>query len=151
MMTFIHCPDCDAVRETASAGCPECGRCANCGEKPAEGARNCECGFPEDEKIVGRIVRQYLIPDDEVEREIFKREKWKTLQPYLLAAKILLLGICVSLGFITAVFMMAESNELVKIVLGLPVGCLCVLFYWGAFRGVGRIMLWAARKVGIWN
>ncbi|MGD0383025.1 MAG: zinc ribbon domain-containing protein [Thermoguttaceae bacterium] len=148
-MYYIHCPDCDAVREMDAAACPECGRCANCGEKVAEAMQICRCGFPEDEKIAKRIARRYGIADDLVEQERAKWQRRKKLEPFKRAARILLLGLCVFLGLITARLIMAESNQLIQVVLGVPVVCMLVLLYWVAFQGMGRILLWSTRKIGI--
>jgi hypothetical protein len=148
-MPYIHCPDCNAVRETDTAACPECGRCANCGEKLAESVYNCPCGFPADEKLAGRIIKRYGIPDDAVELEKAKWERRKKLEPVKIAARILLLGVCIFLGLMTAWPPLSETTEQNKIVLGLPVICMLVLLYWVFFQGIGRIILWIARKIGI--
>jgi hypothetical protein len=146
---FIHCPDCNAVREMTPAGCPECGRCANCGEKVTPGTQNCSCGFPDDEKIARKIERRYGFADELVEQERAKWQKRKKMEPFKRTAKILLLGLCAFLGLITARMTMAGSNELVQVVLGVPVACILVLLYWVAFQGMGRILFWTARKLGI--
>lgn len=148
-MTYIYCPDCDAVIEINLAACPECGRCANCGEKVAEGVQNCECGFPGDEKLVKWIETRYGIPEESVERE---RSKWlgrKKLEPIMLAGRILLLGFCVILGVISSIILLTDSKELTKVFLGVPVVCLLTLLYWVFFQGVVRILLWTARKMRI--
>lgn len=81
-MTYIHCPDCDAVRTMDPAACPECGRCANCGEKVGEGVQNCECGFPVDEKLAKWIETRYGIADESVEQEKAKWQRLKKLEPF---------------------------------------------------------------------
>jgi hypothetical protein len=144
---YIHCPDCDAVREITTAACPECGRCANCGEKIAVGSLVCECGFPGDEIIAGSILRHYGIPDEYVEQEKSKWQRRKKLRPLWLALRILLLGLCIFLGVATAISLLADANGLVKTVLYVPVVCLVVLLYWVFFIGVGRILLWIAKKL----
>ena len=143
----IHCPDCNAVREMTPAACPECGRCANCGEKPGAGEENCPCGFPADEKLARWIKKRYGIAAENVEREKAKRERLKRLEPIRRAGRIALLGICVFLGLITARVLFADSNEFMLVVLGPLVVCMLVLMYWVGFRGMGRIMLWAIRKL----
>ncbi len=148
-MPHIHCPDCDVVRETDAAGCPECGRCANCGEILATTVRNCQCGFPADEKLAKWIESRYSIPEDTVEQERSKWQKRKKMAPYKLAARILLLVACVVLGVLTAVKLLAESHPIAQVVLCVPVVCLLVLFYWIFFYGAGKILLWTARKMGI--
>jgi hypothetical protein len=109
--------------------------------------QNCRCGFPEDEKLAKRIARRYGIADNLVDQERAKWQKRKKLKPIKRAARILLLGLCVFLGLITAKLIMAESNKLIQVVLGMPVACILVLLYWVAFQGVGRILLWTARKL----
>ncbi|MGD0517236.1 MAG: hypothetical protein ABSA26_06835 [Thermoguttaceae bacterium] len=148
-MSYIHCPECDAVREMDIAACSECGRCANCGEKVAEGVQICRCGFPEDEKLVKWINTRYGIADELVEKEKSKWLRRKKLEPIKRAGRMLLLGLCVFQGVITARLIMAESNQFIQVVLGLPVACILVLLYWVAFHGMGRILLWTARKIGI--
>jgi hypothetical protein len=148
-MTYIHCPDCDAVRTTDAAACPECGRCANCGAKIAKAAQNCECGFPADEKLAKWIESRYGIPEASVEREKAKWERRKRLEPYKLAGRIALLAACLVLGLLTAVILLAGSHPITQVVLAVPVVCLLVLFYWVFFYGLGRILLWVARKMGI--
>jgi protein-S-isoprenylcysteine O-methyltransferase Ste14 len=130
-----------------AAACPECGRCANCGEKVAEDVQICRCGFPKDEKLAKSIIRRYAIADDLVEKERAIWQKRKKLEPLKRAARILLLGLCVFLGVITAKMLMAESNQFIQVVLGMPVACILVLLYWVAFHGMGRILLWIARKL----
>jgi len=146
-MYYIHCPDCDAVREMDAAACPECGRCANCGEKVAEAMQICRCGFPEDEKIAKRIARRYGIADDLVEQERAKWQRRKKLEPFKRAARILLLGLCVFLGVFTAKLLLAESQQFIQVVVGMPVACILVLLYWVAFHGMGRILHWIASKL----
>jgi len=148
-MAYIHCPDCDAVREMDIAACPECGRCANCGEKVTDGTQNCQCGFPEDEKLAKSIIRRYAITDELVEQEKSKWLRRKKLEPIKRVTRMLLLGLCVFLGVITAKLLLAESNQLIQVVLGIPVFCMLVLLYWVAFQGILRILLWIARKIGI--
>ena len=148
---YIHCPDCDAVREMDAAACPECAQCANCGTKILDGVRNCECGFPADERLVRWIENHYGIPEEAVEEEKAEWQRRKKREPVMLAGRIVLLVLCISLGAITGVMILAESNELMKIVLGVPVVCLLVLFYWVFFLGAGKILLWIARKIGIWD
>jgi hypothetical protein len=143
-MSYIHCPDCDAVREMDIAVCPECGRCANCGEKVADGVQNCECGFPGDEKLAKWISTRYGIADELVEQEKAKSQRRKKLEPLKRAARILLLGLCVFLGVITTKMLLAESQQFIQVVLGMPVACILVLLYWVAFHGMGRILLWIA-------
>jgi len=111
--------------------------------------RICKCGFPGDEKIAKQIERRYSIPEDSLDREISKWQRRKKLAPAMLAARILLLGLCVFLGAITAWVLLAESNQLTQAVLGVPVVCFLALFYWVFFFGIGRIVLWIARKMGI--
>jgi hypothetical protein len=146
-MPYIHCPDCDAIREMDAAACPECGRCANCGDKVAEGVQNCECGFPDDEKLAKWIETRYGIPAESVEKEKSKWLRRNKLAPIILAGRILLLCFCAFLGVITAVMLLAESNQLIQVVLGVPVFCLLAFFYWVAFLGIGKILLWTARKL----
>jgi len=129
------------------AACPECGRCANCGEKVAEGVQNCECGFPGDEKLAKWIETRYGIADELVEQEKAKLQRRKKLEPIKRAGRILLLGLCVFLGVFTTKTLMAESHQFIQVVLGMPVACILVLLYWVAFRGMGRILLWIARKL----
>ncbi len=148
-MTYIHCPDCDAVRTMDPAACPECGRCANCGEKVGEGVQNCECGFPVDEKLAKWIETRYGIADESVEQEKAKWQRLKKLEPFKRGARILLLGFCVFLGVFTTKMLMVESQQFIQVVLGMPVACILVLLYWVAFNGMGRILLWTARKIGI--
>ncbi len=150
-MAYIHCPDCDAVREMDAAACPECGRCANCGEKLATEAETCECGFPADEKLARGIKRRYGIPEESVEVERSKWQRRKKLEPIWLAWRIVTLLLCVFLGVITGVLLLTESNEYTKVVLGVPVVCLLILFYWLIFLGLGKILHWTARKMGIGN
>jgi hypothetical protein len=144
---YIHCPDCNVVRTMDAAACPECGRCANCGEKLAKSVRICQCGFPQDEKLAKRITRRYAIADELVEQERAKWQRRKKLEPFKRAARILILGLCVFLGLITARLIMAESNKLIQVVLGMPVACILVLLYWVAFQGILRVLLWTARKL----
>jgi hypothetical protein len=144
---YIHCPECNAIRTTDSAGCPECGRCANCGIKLAENTVNCECGFPADEKLAGNIVRHYGIPDEAVELEKSERERRKKMEPILLAARILLLMLCTVLGVVTGMVMLADKDEFTKVTIGMLVVCLSILFYWVFFIGIGKILMWLWKKV----
>jgi hypothetical protein len=146
-MPYIHCPDCDAVRTMSAVACPECSRCANCGEKVGEGVQNCDCGFPGDEKLAKWIETRYGIADELVEQEKAKWQRRKKLEPVRRAGRIVLLGICVILGVITAKMLFAESNEFIQVVLGMPVTCILVLLYWVAFHGVGRILIWFTKKL----
>jgi hypothetical protein len=146
-MNYIHCPDCDAVRTMDIAACPECGRCANCGEKVAGGVQNCECGFPGDEKLARWIETRYGIADELVEQEKAKRQRSKKLEPLKRAGRILHLGFCVFLGLITAKMLFAQSDEFIQVVLGVPVVCILVLLYWVGLIGMGRSVLWIACKL----
>ena len=148
-MTYIHCPDCNAVRTMDAAACPECGHCANCGNNLAQGVRICECGFPADEKLVKWIESHYGITEESVELERSKWQRRKKLVPIMLAGRIVLMVFCLVLAVISAVMLLADSNELTKVVLSVPVVCLLTLFYWVFFIGAGRILLWTARKIGI--
>jgi hypothetical protein len=147
-MPHIHCPDCDAIRTMDAPACPECGRCAGCGKKLTGDVQICECGFPGDEKIARRIKAGYGIAEEDVEREKLKWQKRKKCEPYLLAGRILLLAICILLGTLTAILVLSDADELVKIFLGVPVVCLLTLFYWVFFRGVGKIFMWMIRLMG---
>ena len=144
-MTYIHCPDCDAVREMGIAACPECGRCANCGEKVGAG----EC------KIASADFRAMKNSPSGLKLVTASRMKWssrkrpsgkdeKNSNRLKRAGRILLLGICVLLGVFTAKMLLAESSELTQVVLGMPVACILVLIYWVGFHGMGRILLWIA-------
>ncbi|MGA2062207.1 MAG: hypothetical protein ABSG67_17120, partial [Thermoguttaceae bacterium] len=147
IMPYIHCPDCDAVRTMDTSACPECGRCANCGDKVAEGVQNCDCGFPGDEKLAKWINTRYGIADDLVEQEKAKWQRCKKLEPVKRAGRILLLGLCVFLGVFTAKLLLAESQQFIQVVVGMPVACILVLLYWVAFHGMGRILHWIASKL----
>jgi hypothetical protein len=144
-MPHIHCPDCDAIRTMDAAACPECGRCAGCGKKLAVDVQRCECGFPGDEKIARRIKAGYGIAEEDVEREKLKWQKHKKREPVLLASRIVLLAFCVLLGVLTSILVLSEANELVKIVLGVPVVCMLTMLFWVFFRGMGKIFLWMVR------
>jgi hypothetical protein len=146
-MSYIHCPDCGAVRTMEAAECPECGRCANCGYKLAQGVQICECGFPADEKLARQIIRRYGIPDESVESEKAKWQKRKKMMPVLFAARLMLLGLCVFLGVITAVFLLAESPPITQAMVGVFVVCLLTCLYWFLFQGMVKILLWTARKL----
>lgn len=146
-MPHIHCPDCDAIRTMDAPACPECGQCAGCGKKLAEDVQICECGFPGDEKIAKRIKAGYGIAESDIEREIMKWQKRKKLEPVMLAGRILLLAFSVSLGVLTAILIMSEANEIVKIVLGVPVVCMLTMIYWVFFWGVGKIFLRVIRLI----
>jgi hypothetical protein len=150
-MSYIHCPDCDAIREMDTAACPECGRCANCGEKVDEGVQNCACGFPGDEKLVKWIETRYGIPAESVEKEKAKRLRRKKLAPLMLAGRILLLILCLILSVITGMMLLADSNEITKVVMGVPVVCLLAFFYWIFAIGIVRILFWIGKKIGIGN
>ena len=139
-MIYIHCPFCDAIRETQPAACPECGQCAGCGEKLPEGVEVCECGFPDDEKLARRINRDYGIPSESVEEEKAKQRRRKKLEPYKIAGRVLLLIFCVALGGLTAIILLADANDLTRALVGLPVVCLLIYGYWICFRGAGYLL-----------
>lgn len=143
---YIHCPGCNAVREMAVAGCPECGRCANCGEKLDAGEENCPCGFPADEKLARWISNRYGIAPENVEQEKAKRQRLKKLEPIKRAGRIVLLVVCIFLAVITANVLFAGSGEFIKVVLGLMVVCILAMLYWVGSIGVGRIVLWMISK-----
>jgi hypothetical protein len=148
-MTYIHCPECDAIITLDAPACPECGCCAYCGHKIDKGMQSCECGFPEDEKLVARVKKHHGIPDDALEQERAKLQRRKKLEPYKLAVRIIGLGFCFFLGVITTMALLAKSNELIQVVLGVPVVCILVFLYWIAAQGIAKILIWIAKKIGI--
>ena len=127
------------------------GGALNCGEKVAEGVQNCECGFPGDEKLARWIETRYGIPAESVEKEKAKWLRRNKLAPIILAGRILLLVFCLILSVITSMILLADSNEITKVVMGLPVVCLLAFFYWIFFIGLGKIVIWIVKKIGIGN
>lgn len=142
-MTYIHCPDCGAVREMDAARCPECGRCANCGHKLDEDTQICECEFPADEKLAKRIKRRYGIPDESVEEEKAKWQRRKKLEPVKLAARLLILILCIFLGTTTAWFLLVDVNPITQVMVGMLVVCLLIVLYWLVFLGMEKVLLFA--------
>ena len=118
--------------------------------KVGAGEENCPCGFPADEKLARWIKSRYGIAPENVEQEKARRQRLKKLEPLKRAGRILLLGVCLFLGIITAKLLFAGANELTQVVLAVPVVCMLVLIYWVGFQGIIRILLWIINKTASW-
>ncbi|HEY4761375.1 MAG TPA: hypothetical protein VIH42_12410 [Thermoguttaceae bacterium] len=93
------------------------------------------------------IQRRYGIAEEAVEEERAKWQRRYKPGPFIIIARLFLLGISVLLGGITAYFILAGKNPLTQVAVGMLVFCLLVLFYWVMFQGVGRILFWTAGKI----
>jgi hypothetical protein len=145
-MAYIHCPDCNAIRETDSAACLECGRCAYCGQRLTDGAQLCECGFPENEKLLKRIVNRYGIPEESLDKERAKYQRKKKLEPIKRIVKIIFLGISFFGGAATACFLLADSNPIMQVMLGMFLVSMFTFFYWAIFLSAGKVLGFLLKK-----
>ena len=69
-MAFIRCPGCEDVHDlTAEPFCPNCRRCACCGEKVPADQPVCRCGYPDDPAQVAKVERNWAVPPSLVQRE----------------------------------------------------------------------------------
>ena len=109
-----------------------------CGRKLPEEDQDCECGFPGDEKLFRRIRRDFGIADDAVKKE---RAAWllgKKLEPYMRVAQQIILLECAVLAVLTAVTLLAGTNPMTIVLLGVPMVCLLTYCYFMLERGVER-------------
>jgi hypothetical protein len=135
---YILCLACEsAIRELSDSPCPNCHRCAFCGQK-LKNQDHCTCGYGQDPKKVSWFKEKHGIPEKEIPRERRRLEIRKQLESKQGIATVFFAVPWLFIGpLIRDLFGPITVANLAAMVIG--TGVVFMISWWGVHRVFRRI------------